>query len=116
MSKGLRSDNALCVNFCAYYRPGKNEDLMCQGFRVVHGLVRNGRRIGLTRPQRILVAGPDAIEALKKRVCAVCSFRAADCDFIATNGAAAPCGGFTLLSHLIGAGDLTPEEVGGSPG
>jgi hypothetical protein len=46
------------------------------------------------------------------RVCAFCSFQASDCDYIATNGAAAPCGGIALLSHLIGTGDLTLHEIG----
>jgi hypothetical protein len=107
-----KPDTTLCRNFCAYYRPGQNEDLMCQGFIVVHGLLRSGRRISLERPERSAAPARRSVESLRKRVCAVCSFRAADCDYIATDGAAAPCGGITLLSHLLGAGELKLEETG----
>jgi hypothetical protein len=107
-----KPDTKLCRNFCAYYRPGKNEDLLCQGFLVVHRLLQSGRRFSLERPVRTAVPDRRSAEGLRKRVCAVCSFRAADCDYIATEGAAAPCGGIALLSHLLGAGELALEETG----
>lgn len=112
MSSQAKPDTTLCVNFCAYYKPGRNEELMCQGFAVVRGLLRSGRRIGLARPQRIAAPDRAATEGLKERVCAACSFRVADCDFIETNGEAAPCGGFLLLSHLLGTKALTLDEIG----
>jgi hypothetical protein len=112
MPKPAKPDRSLCLNFCAYYRPGKNEELMCQGFVVVHGLLRGGRRISLEKPQRAAVSDRATAEGIRKRVCAVCSFHAADCDYIASNGAASPCGGVALLFHLLGAGELTLEEIG----
>jgi len=44
-------------------------------------------------------------------VCTVCSFQKADCDFILSGGTAPPCGGYALLLHLLGSGDLTLEEI-----
>ena len=106
-----KADTRLCRNFCQYYKPGKNEELACQGFVVVHRLIEKGRRLSQEKPRR--TAAPDArtIEGLKERVCTACSFRAADCDFILSGGTASPCGGYALLFHLLGRGDLTREEL-----
>lgn len=51
------------------------------------------------------------VEGLKKRVCGVCDFHRDGCDFIQTDGGAAPCGGIVLLSHLLGTGELQPEDL-----
>jgi hypothetical protein len=40
-----------------------------------------------------------------------CSFHEADCDFVLSGGTASPCGGYVLLFHLLGSGDLTLEEL-----
>jgi hypothetical protein len=101
----------VCVHFCQYYKPGKNEGLVCQGFVVVQGLLRGGRTVSQKRPQRTATPGTETVDKLKGKVCAVCSFHEADCDFILTNGTAAPCGGFALLSHLLGCGDIKLEDI-----
>jgi len=109
--KKAKSDTTLCENFCVYYKPGRNEELECQGFIVVHRLISKGRALSQKRPGT--ASAPDARtrEGLKSRVCSACSFREADCDFMLSNGTAAPCGGFALLSHLLGSGDLKLEEI-----
>ena len=101
----------LCVNHCTYYKPGRNEELECQGFVVVHRLITKGRRLSQERPGA--ASAPDARirDGLKSRVCSACSFREADCDFMLSGGTAAPCGGFALLAHLLGHGDLKLEEI-----
>lgn len=111
LRKKAKEDTVLCVNFCQYYKPGRNEDLACQGFVVVHGLIRKGRKLSQERPG--IAAKPDAhtLEGLKDRVCSVCAFREADCDFILSGGTSAPCGGFALLSHLLGCRELNLEEI-----
>lgn len=113
MQRGKKGkvDTTLCKNFCKYYKPGKNEELACQGFVVVRRLIEKGRQVSREKPRR--AAAPDArtVEGLKARVCAACSFRAADCDFILSGGTASPCGGYALLFHLLGSGDLTLEEL-----
>ena len=113
MSRGKqgKTDTTLCRNFCRYYKPGKNEELACQGFVVVHRLIEKGRRLSQDRPRRTSVPDARTIEGLKGRVCSACSFREADCDFILSGGTASPCGGYALLYHLLGSGDLTLEEL-----
>lgn len=106
-----KTDTTLCRNFCRYYKPGRKEDPGCQGFVVVHRLIEKGRHLSQEKPRRI--AAPDArtVEGLKARVCAACSFQAEDCDFVLSGGTASPCGGYALLFHLLGSGDLTLEEL-----
>lgn len=111
MQKRARRDTALCVNYCAYFKPGKNEDLACQGFLVVHGILRRGKRLPLGRPERTAVPDDRTLAELKERVCAVCSFRESDCDYVLSGGTAVPCGGFALLSHLLGTGDLRLRDI-----
>lgn len=104
-------DTTLCVNFCQYYKPGRNEDLECQGFVVVRRLIDNGRKLSQERPG--VASVPDALtfEGLKGRLCSACSFREADCDFVSSGGRASPCGGFALLSHLLGSGTVKLDEI-----
>ncbi|MDH4163689.1 MAG: hypothetical protein OEW15_13515 [Nitrospirota bacterium] len=99
------------MNYCSYFKPGKNEDLACQGFIVVHSILRSGKRIPQERPDRIAIPPRRTLEGLKQRVCALCSFHDSDCDYIATSGASASCGGFALLAHLLGSGELTLGEI-----
>lgn len=106
-----KADTTLCRNFCKYYKPGRNEELACQGFVVVRRLIGKGRQLSQERPRR--TSAPDArtVDGLKGRVCAACIFRETDCDFVLSGGTASPCGGYVLLLHLLGSGDLTLEEL-----
>jgi hypothetical protein len=103
----------LCLNFCQYYKPGKNEDLACRGYAVVGRLIESGKTVPLHRPRKMKVPGKAATQELKDLVCAACPFHEADCDFILTGGTAAPCGGVLLLLHLLGSGEITIEEIAG---
>ena len=105
------SSETLCVNFCTYYKPGRNEELECQGSVAVRRLIDKGRALSQERPRTISVPDPRVLEELKGRVCSVCSFREAHWDYAASVGVAEPCGGFVLLSHLLGTGDLKVEEI-----
>lgn len=111
MVRKPKADTTLCRNFCKYYKPGKNEELACQGFVVAYGIIGRGKSISLARPGKMTDADAAAADILKKRVCGSCDFRLDGCDFILTNGGASPCGGFALLSHLLGSGELKPEEL-----
>ncbi len=114
MTRSKKRHTTLCRNTCSYYKPGKNEEMMCQGYVVVHRLLERGRQIPLARPSGAPAPAARTLEGLRKRVCAVCSFQRADCDFILTGGAAAPCGGVVLLSHLLENGEVSFEEVDGA--
>lgn len=101
-------DQTLCLKFCSYYKPGKNEELACRGYAVVERLIQKGRLIAFTRygrePDRSLQ------DMLAERLCAACEFHERDCDF-AQDREARPCGGFVLLSQLLAAGELTIDDV-----
>ena len=112
MKKKTSGAPPVCLNFCTYYKPGKNEDLQCQGFVVVQGLIKRGKQFSQHKPGIPAIPDAEAKEGLRQRVCLVCSFHAEDCDFILTNGNAPPCGGYLLLSHLLGSGDLLPDDLG----
>jgi hypothetical protein len=109
--KKRKADTTLCRNFCQYYKPGKNEELACQGFVVVHRLIGKGKQLSQEKPRRTEVPDARTVEGLKGRVCGACSFHEADCDFVLSGGTASPCGGYVLLFHLLGSGDLTLEEL-----
>lgn len=100
----------LCENHCTYYKPGRNEDMACEGFMVVRRLIEQGRDIPLGRrgPGR---EGTGVAAALRRSLCVRCGFHEADCDFILTGGKAHPCGGFVLLRHLLDEGKITIEEI-----
>jgi len=109
--KKEKADTMLCRNFCRYYKPGKNEELACQGFVAVHRLISKGRQLSQKKPRITAVLDARTVEGLKERICAVCSFHEADCDFILSGGTASPCGGYALLFHLLGSGGVTLEEI-----
>lgn len=111
MPRRGKIDTTLCENLCSYYKPGKNEELACQGYIVVQRLISKGKRFPLARPARVTSPGPEALKGLVEGVCLQCSFREQDCDYIATGGSAPSCGGFLLLSHLVGSGELTLDDI-----
>ena len=107
--KNKKDDATLCENYCTWYKPGRSEELQCQGFIVVHRLIERGRTIGLEKHRgRPHALAP--VDALKETLCRACSFRESDCDFIGRGGAL-PCGGFVLLSHLLDEGEITLEDI-----
>ncbi len=110
MKKRSETDATLCANFCAYYKPGKNEELACEGLVVVRRLVEKGKKIPPAKRGAAL-ANPLSADTLRNSVCMVCSFHESDCDFILTGGKAFPCGGFVVLSRLLDAGEITIEEI-----
>jgi hypothetical protein len=98
----------LCVRFCAYYKPGKKEELACQGYVVMERLMRSNRRIALDLYEQV----PDrsVLEMLVQKMCTNCGFREHDCDFI-QDRTAPPCGGVVLISQLLGSEAITLEEI-----
>jgi hypothetical protein len=113
MPKRGAIDTGVCSTFCTYYRPGKNEDMACQSFVVVQGLIKAGRIRTSGRPGRLAEPDRRTGAILEERVCGACSFRAQDCDFIATGGSAPSCGGMVLLRHLLGSGEIKISEIKG---
>ena len=106
------ADTTLCRTFCTYYKPGKTDDLACQGFMVVQGLIAGGRTLPAVAPGELAIPDKRAAAGLQERVCGACSFREQDCDYIATGGTAPSCGGFLVLKHLLGTGEITLKDIG----
>ncbi|HUJ19703.1 MAG TPA: hypothetical protein VL197_17075 [Nitrospirota bacterium] len=108
MRKDQGIGKTLCLNFCAYYKPGRNEELACRGYRVIERLTKQGRRIPLERKEQERDAMTD--DAVIRRLCVACDFRKDGCDF-AMDRKAQPCGGFLLLGQLLRAGIITPDDM-----
>ena len=90
MRKKSALKQKLCAGFCCYYKPGKNEELLCRGYDVVQRLEQRKRKI--TFDKSIKKQDQALAEALVKELCMICPFFAQDCDFM-QDRAARPCGG-----------------------
>ena len=111
MKKDPTTAETLCRDFCAYYKPEKKEELACRGFVVVQRLIEKGRAVPPTGTGTAVPPDSTTREPLLRHVCKECDFREADCDFILTKGKAPACGGFVLLSYLLGNGEITIEDL-----
>ena len=108
MEKVPLLDKMLCLTFCSYYKPGKNEELACRGYDVVKRLLQEGRKITFDRPDKAI---PSAIiKMIVQQMCLTCDFHEHDCDFI-QNRKAPPCGGFVLLAQLLGSGEIALDDI-----
>jgi len=109
----------LCKKFCAYFKPSKKEDLVCEGFTVIERLLRYGKAIVFDKPSE-----GDAYKAqgmLMRDMCTVCPFYQSDCDYILSQLSPSvdqeetkkplPCGGFTLLAHLIESDVIEIDDI-----
>jgi hypothetical protein len=108
MKKNAIGNRTLCLNFCSYYKPGKNEELACRGYQVVERMIREGRSLDLTKAD----CSFDCLraEAVVLRMCVHCDFQKDGCDFM-LDRQALPCGGFILLAKLLESGAITIEDV-----
>jgi hypothetical protein len=101
-------EQILCLKFCTYYKPGKNEELACRGYMVVERLLREGKSIDLDRTSGESSRIPT--DRIVNALCLACDFQKQDCDFM-LDRAARPCGGFVLLAQLLGTGVITIEDI-----
>ena len=101
----------LCLPYCPYYKPGKNEELACRGYGVVERLLEGGKHVSFPRSGKGRQPVGEAVSAVREQVCTPCAFHDEDCDFILTGGSASPCGGFLLLAYLLEAGEITIDDI-----
>ena len=101
-------DRSFCLQFCSYYKPGKNEELACRGYEVVERLLQRGVKILFEKTGKEI--NHAASEMIVQKMCVTCIFQKDDCDFM-QNRAAPPCGGFVLLSQLLAAKVITIEDI-----
>lgn len=109
MSKRGSLEQTLCLKYCAYYKPGKNEELACRGYAVVERFIREGK--GIVFEDFSCMLDPGVAAQLVQKMCMTCDFYARDCDYI-QDRSARPCGGFVLVGQLLGAGVITIEDIG----
>jgi hypothetical protein len=101
-------EQTLCLKFCSYYKPGKNEELACKGYMVVERLLREGKSLVLD--SNSCESSPDLSDRIVKTLCITCDFHKQDCDFM-QDRTARPCGGYVLLERLLGCGMITIEDI-----
>ena len=109
MNKNATLVQTLCLPYCRYYKPGRNEELLCRGAVVIQRLIDSGRNLSIDeKPGQDLDC--EAQEMFMRLVCGICEFREHDCDF-AQDRKAHPCGGFVLLSGLLKAALITTGDL-----
>jgi hypothetical protein len=108
MKKNSHLVKTLCLPYCLYYKPGKNEELLCRGAVVVERLMATGKNVVPLRTGS--EAGKEIVEQIVQNLCAACDFREHDCDFM-LDRKAGPCGGLVLIQRLLASGAITIEDV-----
>ncbi len=107
--KSISLKKKLCLNFCPFYKPSKDNDLACVGFLVIERLIKKGTKISFKKIKGTLDGMTEKL--LKKHLCTVCPFYENDCDFAVQKENALPCGGFILLGHLLETNIITIDDI-----
>jgi len=110
MNKNVTLVQTLCLPYCHYYKPGRNEELLCRGAVVIQRLIESGWDLLSIEEKPGQDAGLEVQELITGLVCGACGFREQDCDF-AQDRTARPCGGFELISRLHRAGVVAREDI-----
>jgi len=96
----------VCKPFCSFYREGVKEELICNGARIVEILMESGvlSSLALWGIEQGSSLSTGGYSQLGEIVCRPCPFLADGCDFRSAEPPvdAEPCGGFILLSLLVG--------------
>lgn len=89
----------ICGRFCAFYKPGNKEEMMCGTFDF---LARNLSPGELRRASDL--AGPECTfsvdDKIRGLVCSRCEFAVDGCDFRAGLDSP-PCGGYNIVEALL---------------
>jgi hypothetical protein len=108
MRKKSALKQKLCACFCCYYKPGKNEELLCRGYDVVQRLLCRNKKVSFNSSGTR--RDPALFEALVQELCVLCPFFAQDCDFM-QDRSATPCGGFVLLAQNLESGAIMLADI-----
>lgn len=108
MSMPLSFRQTLCLKFCSYFKPGKNEELACRGFLVVEQLSRSGKA-GVFDNLNLEIDLSTA-DTIIQKICTNCDFFEQDCDFM-QDRAAPPCGGMVVLTQLLKTSRVSLEDI-----
>jgi len=108
MKKNPLLGQTICLKFCAYYKPGKNEELECRGYTVVEQLLRSGMTGVFDTFEN--EADRSTTELIVQKVCMNCDFHERDCDFM-QDRTTPPCGGLVLLTQLLKKNRISVEDI-----
>ena len=109
MKKKALLNRTLCLKFCSFYKPGKNEELVCGGYAAVERLILSGK-VGTALQQSGRRIDGAKTELLVQAMCPSCDFHEQDCDFF-RDRYASPCGGFVFLAQCIADGLITADDA-----
>jgi hypothetical protein len=105
----------ICVKYCPYYKPSKDEALGCRGLIVVRQLIQKGRIVPIEQSglpiQDGHSGGDSAALNLIRNMCPRCEFHEKDCAFAAKEAGSSPCGGFIVLRHLLEADIIDIDDI-----
>lgn len=107
--KATDLDKTICLRYCHYYKPNKNEELECFGFTIIERLINKGIKIYFKDFQH--TADNIIDEELIQTICVICPFSQEDCDFFVKKTDAKPCGGISLLGYLIDSHSISIKDI-----
>ncbi len=98
----------LCLKFCSYYKPSKDDKLACLGYIILEEFLQKGDKIVFKDYRTDIDRNTEIV--LRDHMCIQCPFFKEDCDFI-QNNKSLPCGGFIFLGHLLDEGFITIDNI-----
>ena len=110
----------ICAGYCSFYKPGKTDEIACNGFTIVRRLIGQS-------PDAVYEDGKDGTDSLTEHalfqaVCTPCPFFEGDCDFASwkrgespgvTRRDVNPCGGLLFLACAVVSGSMDIQAVYG---
>lgn len=89
----------ICEKFCAFYKPGKKEELKCGAYEFLVANYAHGEiEAAAGKAAREPLFSQDA--EIMERVCRQCDFLVDGCDYRDGIGRT-PCGGYTVAERLL---------------
>jgi len=108
----------VCAGYCAFYKPGKDEELACKGFLVLRKLTLRWDETAAKGEKKVI--RNQTRDNLFAMLCVQCPFFDDGCDFAAgrreetretAKEDATPCGGFLFLGACIDRGSIDIQAL-----
>lgn len=98
----------LCLKFCSYYNPSKNEPVSCRAFSLIEGLFKNRKKLNFDLAVNELTVRDRNLVSV---ICSKCPFYENDCDFAGYVQNAKPCGGYIFIKESVDAGIISLDDI-----
>ena len=108
----------ICAGYCSFYKPGKTDEIACNGFTMVRRLI--GQSPDVVCEDGKVAPDSHTEDALFQAVCTPCPFFESDCDFASwkkgespglTRRDLNPCGGLLFLACAVDRGSMDIQAV-----